>query len=66
MIMTSEKSKQLNLDFDDASKCWKLNKKYIGNGCYKYICTKLTKSGKQCKNESLRNCEFCRFHVNKP
>lgn len=53
---------KVDIDFDDASKCWKSNKKSIGNGCYKYICTKITKKGKQCKNESLRNCEWCRFH----
>ena len=53
---------KVDIDFDDASKCWKSNKKSIGNGCYKYICTKITKKGKQCKNESLRNCEYCRFH----
>jgi hypothetical protein len=53
---------KVDIDFDDASKCWKLNKKSIGNGCYKYICTKIIKTGKQCKNDSLRNCEWCRFH----
>ena len=53
---------KVDIDFDDASKCWKLNKKSIGNGCYKYICTKITKTGKQCKNDSIRNCEYCRFH----
>ena len=53
------------VDFDEASRAWKLNKKSTGNGCYKYICTKITKTGKQCKNDSLRNCEFCRFHNKK-
>lgn len=52
-------------DFDEASKAWKANKKTIGNGCYKYVCTKITKTGKQCKNDSLRGCEYCRFHINK-
>lgn len=53
---------KVDIDFDDASRAWKSNKKSIGNGCYKYICTKITKKGKQCKNESLRNCGYCRFH----
>ena len=53
---------KVDIDFDEASRAWKSNKKSLGNGCYKYICTKITKTGKQCKNDSLRNCEFCRFH----
>jgi len=56
---------KVEVDFDESSKAWKANKKSIGNGCYKYICTKLTKTGKQCKNDSLRGCEYCRFHINK-
>lgn len=53
---------KVDIDFDEASRLWKSNKKSLGNGCYKYICTKITKTGKQCKNDSLRNCEYCRFH----
>lgn len=50
------------VDFDEASAAWKLNKKSIGNGCYKYICVKVKKNGHQCKNDSLKNCEHCKFH----
>ena len=25
------------IDFDDASACWRANKKYLGNGMFKYI-----------------------------
>ena len=53
---------KVDIDFDDASKSWKYNKKSTGNGCYKYICTKITKTGKQCKNDSLHNCDYCRLH----
>ena len=53
---------KVDIDFDEASRLWKSNKKSTGNGCYKYICIKITKTGKQCKNDSLRNCAFCRFH----
>ena len=28
---------EVNIDFDGASEAWKSNKKYIGNGSYKYI-----------------------------
>ena len=52
----------VEIDFDAASTAWKLNKKLIGNGCYKYICVKIKKTGNQCKNDSLKNCEYCKFH----
>jgi hypothetical protein len=61
-VMPKQTFLKVDIDFEDASKCWKSNKKSIGNGCYKYICTKITKKDKQCKNDSLRNCEWCRFH----
>jgi hypothetical protein len=50
------------IDFDEASDAWKSNKKSIGNGCYKYICCQITKKGKKCKNGSLPNINYCRFH----
>jgi len=50
------------VDFDAASTAWKLNKKSIGNGCYKYVCVKVKKNGHQCKNDSVKNCEHCKFH----
>ena len=56
---------KVEVDFDESSKAWKANKKSTGNGCYKYICIKITKNGKQCKNDSLRGCEYCKFHINK-
>ena len=54
----------VEIDFDEASRAWKMNKKSIGNGCYKYKCIKIAKNGKVCKNESLYNCDYCRFHIN--
>ena len=53
---------QIEIDFDEASNAWLENKKSIGNGCYKYTCIKITKTGKKCKNDSLRGCDKCRFH----
>ena len=52
----------VEIDFDEASNAWKANKKSLGNGCYKYTCIKITKTGKKCKNDSLRGCDKCRFH----
>jgi hypothetical protein len=53
----------VDIDFDAASTAWKLNKKSTGNGCYKYVCVKVKKNGHQCKNDSLKNCEYCKFHL---
>lgn len=41
MKTRSQSRKQLlevNIDFDEASRYWNMNKKRIGNGCYAYIC----------------------------
>jgi hypothetical protein len=63
-VSLSYPSYNVNIDFDDASTAWKMNKKYIGNGCYKYVCVKIKKNGQSCKNERLHNCNYCRFHIN--
>lgn len=52
----------VDIDFDEASIMWKANKKRIGNGSYKYICSQITKSGNKCKRESLQGCHYCRIH----
>jgi len=57
----------VEIDFDEASASWKHNKKSIGNGQYKYICSKITKSGNKCKRESIAGCEYCKQHsIGKP
>jgi len=55
----------VEIDFDEASEAWRSNKKCIGNGYYKYICSQKTKSGNQCKRESLHFCEYCKIHTPK-
>lgn len=52
------------IDFDEASVCWNSNKKYTGNGQYKYICNQNSKSGNPCKRERLPDCEYCKMHKN--
>jgi len=57
---TKQENNQLynvNIDFDDASAAWKLNKKSIGNGCYKYICIK-------CGNSCYNVLSYCWRHRN--
>lgn len=37
------------IDFDDASKCWRENKKYKGKGQFMYICNWIHSNGKRCR-----------------
>tara|TARA_Y100000768_G_C23980035_1_gene685199 strand:+ start:199 stop:393 length:195 start_codon:yes stop_codon:yes gene_type:complete len=57
--------KNNDIDFDEASKLWKQNKKYIGNGCYIYICMAITVKNKPCLNKPLKNGNFCHIHKKK-
>ena len=50
-------------DFDYASECWQSNKKYVGNGCYKYICQGVTKKGKPCVRTALHGEINCKMHL---
>ena len=51
------------IDFDDAFKEWRKNKKYLGNGYFEYKCRhfSITKS-KFCNNKIVSN-GYCRFHL---
>lgn len=53
---------KVEINFDEASEAWRANKKSIGNGHYKYICSQKTKTGNQCKREALMFCEHCKIH----
>lgn len=52
----------VEINFDGASAEWKANKKSTSNGCYKYICCQKTKSGNNCKRESLMGSNYCNIH----
>ena len=52
-------------DFDHSSECWKANKKYVGNGCYSYICGVLLKNSNQCQRVPKKNSDFCCMHHKK-
>ena len=55
---------EVNIDFDDASVSWKQNKKYSGNGMYKYICPCITKKGNKCGKATWKDEETCYIHKN--
>jgi len=56
---------EVNIDFDEASRAWKANKKSIGNGSYKYVCCGITKTGNKCNRQSLDFLDYCKIHMKK-
>ena len=53
---------KVDIDFDEASKAWKQNKKYVGNGTYKYICPCFTKKGDKCERIIWKDGDTCYIH----
>jgi hypothetical protein len=54
---------EVNIDFDVASEVWKANKRSIGNGSYKYVCTKRYKNNNCCINKCLHGEDYCKKHI---
>jgi len=54
---------EVNIDFDAASEAWKANKKYIGNGSYKYVCAKRGKNNNCCIAKCLPGESYCKTHL---
>ena len=54
---------EVNIDFDAASEAWKANKKYIGNGSYKYVCAKRGKNNNFCIGKCLPGESYCKTHL---
>ena len=52
---------EVNIDFDAASKAWTANKKSMGNGHYRYICT-VEKNGSKCGKSCYKNLIYCWIH----
>ena len=52
---------EVNIDFDDAIKEWKSNKKSLGNGYYKYICI-AEKNGLKCGKSCYKKMVYCWQH----
>ena len=53
---------EVDIDFDDASAAWRMNKKSTGGGCYKYICEAKTQLGNNCLREPMIGCAYCKTH----
>ena len=54
---------EVNIDFDEASTAWKANKRPTGNGCYKYVCSKINKNNKCCSSKCLPGENYCKTHL---
>jgi hypothetical protein len=52
---------EVNIDFDEASDAWKINKKSIGNSSYKYVCS-VEKNGKKCGKSCYKELLYCWQH----
>lgn len=55
---------EVNIDFDEAIREWRSNKKSIGNGQYKYICPIIVK-GNACGRSCYKSEACCWIHRNK-
>lgn len=55
------------IDFDDAAKAWRANKKSIKGGSFVYICTHICKNGKQCENKIKLDSDsnICKYHMSR-
>lgn len=53
---------KIDINFDEASREWKANKKSIGNGSYQYVCQKVLSTHRNCKKEACKGSEFCSIH----
>jgi hypothetical protein len=53
----------MGIDFDEAQKAWRANKKYVGNGCFVYKCFYYSINKKRyCKNPLQEKSIYCKFH----
>lgn len=43
------------IDFDEASREWRANKKTKPNGCYEYVCGQITKTGNKCQRKPCKD-----------
>jgi hypothetical protein len=58
---------EVDIDFDEASRAWRENKKIIKNGMFSYMKTKkncchIQDNGKKCKKKRIIDSEYCELH----
>jgi hypothetical protein len=58
--------KKGDIDFDEASRCWRANKKYMGGGVFSYKCQYFSeKTKKYCSNKLVKQHIYCKYHLKK-
>ena len=62
LIAQSHPELEVNIDFDEASRAWKENKVYIGNGSYKYVCQKMRINNSKCGKKCVFGSDYCYIH----
>ena len=50
------------IDFDDASACWRANKKHMGNGMFKYVCPYMKDDNQRCGRNVKNGNMTCMYH----
>ena len=63
MVLTRSQAKKQIIDFDEASKMWRKNKKHNGYGSFSYVCGEKTKKGTYCKNQPKKGYTACSKHL---
>jgi hypothetical protein len=54
---------EVNIDFDEASEAWRANKRSIGTGHYRYLCSKKNKNNNCCLIKCLPGENYCKTHL---
>jgi len=62
-VGTLRKELEVNIDFDEASRAWYMNKKRISNAMCEYICMGKTKTGKPCCRRPMQWQNYCCIHI---
>jgi len=62
-MKTRSQTKELYIDFDEASSAWMANKRKMKDGSYIYTCEYICKNSNTCQQECLKNFFFCKRHL---
>ncbi len=54
---------EVNIDFDSASKEWRKNKRYVGEGYFSYKCRHYSVSKNKYCSKKVVKCGYCRYHA---
>lgn len=53
---------EVDIDFDDASECWRENKKSTHNGMFVYVCGTKLQNGNKCQRSCCKDETKCFQH----